>query len=279
MHSSTSVRPRPSPRASGSTHAQLRDGRRFAHDEHTAGALAVALRDPRALARGVEALEEFRRDLGDHRLERDVPPVLARVERAVARHDPAEVAGPVRAQRERLVDRSIRAEHALDRVHRAEQPLLALGRERREDAAHLVARALVELPERASSRGGQPERLAPAVALVARAEHEPPRLEPAQQPRQVGSVEREVAGEVDRGDPVAVGKLEEDAGLRERERGGQQVAAQRADPLGVPAVEPADRLDAVDGDGSGHGGRSMANPVCGQRPPISGRCQLIGTDG
>jgi hypothetical protein len=159
------------------------------------------------------------------------------------------------------IDRAIRAEHALDRVHRAEQALLTFGQERREDAAHLVARSPIEFPERASACGGQSERLAPAVALVARAEHEPPLLEPAEQSRQVGSVEREVEGELGRGGPVAVRELEEDAGLRERERGGQQVAAQRADP-GCTAVEPADRLDAVDRD------RRVMGQRCGQRPPV-----------
>jgi hypothetical protein len=72
----------------------------------------------------------------------------------------------------------------------------------------------VELPNARRPAADQPERLAPAVALVARAEHEPRFLEPAEQPRQVGSVEREVAGEVDRGERRRGWAAEEDAGLR-----------------------------------------------------------------
>ena len=158
----------------------------------------------------------------------------------------------MRAQRERCRRRAFVAEHALDRRHRAEQTLLALGRERREDLAHLVARALVEVAERAPAGRGQRERLAAPVGPVARSEHQRLFLEAGEQPRQVRWVEAEVRRDGPRGDAVPVGQLEQDPGLGQRERGGEQVAAQGADALRVPAVEAANRLDPVVGYGLGH---------------------------
>ena len=150
------------------------------------------------------------------------------------------------------VGRALVAEHALDRRHRAEQAFLALGRERREDLAHLVARALVEVAERAPAGGGQRERLAAAVGPVARPQHQALLLEAGEQPRQVRWVEAEVGRDGPGRDAVAVGQLEQDPRLGQRERGGEQVAAQGADALGVPAVEAANRFDPVVGDGLGH---------------------------
>ena len=47
-------------------------------------------------------VDEVGRDAGNERFEADVPLVLAGVQRAVARHDPAEVAGAVGTQQEVL---------------------------------------------------------------------------------------------------------------------------------------------------------------------------------
>ena len=98
----------PSPRRRSTKHAQLgravlrrpRWPRRAPAPEHAADALAVALGDPASLSRGVETFDEMRRDARHQRLEADVPAVLQRIELAVPRHHPADVAGPMRAQRE-----------------------------------------------------------------------------------------------------------------------------------------------------------------------------------
>ncbi len=53
----------------------------------------VHFRNPRALLGRIEILHELGADLGDERLERDVPSVLGRVKRAMPMDDPANVAG------------------------------------------------------------------------------------------------------------------------------------------------------------------------------------------
>jgi hypothetical protein len=81
-------------------HAQLRGARLGGlgglvaglHQEHAADAGAVALGDPAGLSHGVELLDEARRDLRHKGLETQVPAVFLRVQRAVARHHPAQVA-------------------------------------------------------------------------------------------------------------------------------------------------------------------------------------------
>src|SRR2546429_599898 len=62
------------------------------HDEHRADALALELGDPAALALRIEVLDELGGDLGDEGLERDVPAVFLRVDRAVYGGNPAHVA-------------------------------------------------------------------------------------------------------------------------------------------------------------------------------------------
>src|SRR5260221_8107085 len=70
------------------------------HHEHAADALAVALRDPAALALRIEVLEEVLDDSGAQRLELRTPSVLLVVEHRVAIDHPAHVAGAVLAQRD-----------------------------------------------------------------------------------------------------------------------------------------------------------------------------------
>src|SRR6185295_14821986 len=81
--------------------AELRDLIALVDHEHRADALAVEFGDPAALAPSIEVLDEFGGDLGDERLERDVPAVFARVERAVRRRHPAHVARLMRPQNDR----------------------------------------------------------------------------------------------------------------------------------------------------------------------------------
>ena len=76
---------------------ELRDRLCLLDAEHAPGALAVDLRDPAALALGIEVCDELRDNVGHQRFERLVPAVLLRIERAVALDDPAHVAWPVRA--------------------------------------------------------------------------------------------------------------------------------------------------------------------------------------
>src|SRR5439155_2499437 len=78
--------------------AQLRDSRRTPNEKNRTNVVTVALGDPAALALRIEVLEELRGDLRDQRLERVVPTIFLRIERAVTRDDPADVAGMVIAQ-------------------------------------------------------------------------------------------------------------------------------------------------------------------------------------
>src|SRR5581483_7072080 len=74
--------------------AELGSRGRFLDEAHRPDVLAVHLGNPAALARRVEALEEIGGDPRHDRLEARIVPVLARVDRAVLLHDPAQVARP-----------------------------------------------------------------------------------------------------------------------------------------------------------------------------------------
>ena len=62
--------------------------------------------------------DELGDDFGDQRLESLVKAVFAPIERGVAMHDPAHVAGPVRTQHKRLAGGVLGAKQALDAARR-----------------------------------------------------------------------------------------------------------------------------------------------------------------
>src|SRR5207344_1867517 len=102
-------------------------------------------RDPAMLAPGIVGCEEFSGDVGDQRLEADVPAEFLGVDRAVARDHPADVAGPAAAQEEagRLLRR--RLQGLFDCRHRLHDRGTLCGIETGEQSADLVARAALEL--------------------------------------------------------------------------------------------------------------------------------------
>ncbi len=79
---------------------QLGDTLGLADEEHRADDFAAGLGDPATLARWIVLAQEIGRDLGDERFERRVVSVLLRIEGTVPMDDPADIAGPVRAERD-----------------------------------------------------------------------------------------------------------------------------------------------------------------------------------
>ncbi len=119
MHCSVSARPTPDPRAFLSTSSR----RNFAtfvgrpDKKDRAHRLAADLGDPAMLARRVVRPDELRRDLGGQRLEADVPAIFLRIQRAVARNHPADVAGAMASQQEAGGPRRWRLQRVLDGGH------------------------------------------------------------------------------------------------------------------------------------------------------------------
>ena len=95
------------------------------------------------------------RDLGDQRLEADVPAIFLRVERAVPRHDPADVAGAVASQQEAGGRFGRRLQRLLDGRHGADDRRAFGGSSVPSNAGDLAARPAVEVGKGGAAFGGQ----------------------------------------------------------------------------------------------------------------------------
>src|SRR4051812_18270542 len=168
---------------------QLRHLLRLRDQEDGAHPLAVPLRDPATLARGVEMLHEGRHDLRHQRLEPLVVAVLLRIEHAMTEDDPAHVAGAMRPEQVRRLRRPTGLEHGLDRLHRPEQPDLSARWERAEQAPDLLVRARVELLEGGTPRAHQREGPPPPILAGFSVLDPAALLKPAQDAAQVPCVE------------------------------------------------------------------------------------------
>ena len=71
--------------------------------------------------RCIEVVHEFRDDLRDERLEALIPSIFARVEDAVPKHDPPNVARLMRSYQVRPLGLRLGREHVLDRAHGVSQ--------------------------------------------------------------------------------------------------------------------------------------------------------------
>ena len=177
---------------------------------------AVALGDPAGLARRVELFDEARGDVRHQRLEAHVPAVLLRIQRAVARHHPADVAGAVRAQHEGA-GLGARAEQRFDARHRRQQLLLLRVAQRGEQGRHLVLRAAVQRREGAPAGGADRQPHLARVGRRAAGLDQPALLEAAQQPAQVAGVEVERARQFGGGGVAAVRQFPQQARFGQRE--------------------------------------------------------------
>ena len=142
------------------------------HEEHATGVAAVELGDPARLALRIELLDEACRDVRHQRLKTCVPAVFLGIERAVARNDPADVAGARRAQHGGGVYRLGAAEQVLDARHGREQLMLLGVGEPSEQGADLVARALVQRGEGAAPGSAQAQQALPRVVAGTRGAHQ-----------------------------------------------------------------------------------------------------------
>jgi len=224
--------------------AQLRDAVVLSDAEDAAGALAVDFGDPRSLALGIVRVDVVRDDARDERLERLVPAVFLRVERAVAADHPAEVTGRGCAEDDGRRPRRA-AEDAANDVHRGDEPPLLLLDQTGEQGARLGHRPLVEQPERPPPPRCQRDDLAPRVVRRTLARHEAAVREPGEDPAEVAAVDVEPAAELADLHPLDLTELEQHPRLRERIRRPEQALAQDADLVRVEAVEGADGRDAI----------------------------------
>src|SRR6185437_16207280 len=121
---------------------------------------------PAALARWIVFLDELRGDLRDQRLEADVPSEFLRIDRAMPRDYPADVAGPVGAQAiggrwfcRRWLQRLLDGGHGIDQRYAL---AITKAAEQRSD---VVAGALVQFGEGRLAPGGQCDFADAAVVL------------------------------------------------------------------------------------------------------------------
>ena len=139
----------PRPRALGSTsrirNCAVSSSRSAA--EHATRPGAVDLGDPRLLASWPVVREVRGDDLGDERLERDVPSVLVVVDLAVALDDPTEIPAPEAAHGHAplAVRTDVVIEDVIEGVDRQPDPPSLIPAERFEQCADLRRRAAIEL--------------------------------------------------------------------------------------------------------------------------------------
>jgi hypothetical protein len=96
------------------------------------------------------------------RLERLIPAVLLRVDRAMPADDPAEVADSQRTQDDPALAPRV-AEHITDSRHRVEQPPLLLTGKPFEHCLDLTCRTLVESLVHRTPGSGEPDHLSPGI--------------------------------------------------------------------------------------------------------------------
>src|SRR5436309_739644 len=82
--------------------------------------------------------------LADQRLERDVPTILLRVDRAMARDHPADISGTMAAQQKSRSRRFGRLQYLLDRSHCTDQTAVRALVERIQHRRDISLRAAIE---------------------------------------------------------------------------------------------------------------------------------------
>jgi hypothetical protein len=221
--------------------------RRLAHHEHRTHWPARLLGDPAALPLRIEAAHETRNDLGHQGLEARVVAELARIERALALHHPAHVAGLGAAQHDRLGRRSAcggrRSQCAFDAAQRLDQLGAAGVIEVRDQSGSLRAGSSLERREGLAALGRERQRAAAGVARVSLAPHQAARGEAAQDAAQVAAVQRQFARQIHCGHAVALRQLVEHAHLGQREAAGEQPLVEQAERTRVEAAEAAQGRD------------------------------------
>src|SRR3954470_6599204 len=156
-------------------------------------ALAVALRDPAALACGVEVLNEIRHNPRSQGLKSLVPPILLRVESSLTMHDPPHIARAVRTKAKGCWVRfalrfGFRGEDFFDRPHRPDQFMPRGGREATQNAACLPVRAGIEIAKCGAALFGQREMYQAAILERGRTLHQAAFLKFAEDAAQISGI-------------------------------------------------------------------------------------------
>src|SRR5262249_52898987 len=96
-------------------------------------------------ARWVVALDELRRDFRHQRLETDVPAIFLRIDRAMPRDHPTDIARPVASEQESRPRFGLRFERPLDRGHGADKRSALGVAELPEHCRNVIMRTAIEL--------------------------------------------------------------------------------------------------------------------------------------
>ena len=210
--------------------------------------LAVALGDPAALPLRVEVLDEARAAISATSASNvSSQPYSSRIEPPWRRDDPADVAGPVRAQDARWhcgarPRRRADVSTACIACRRAARPLRSTRRQHRCD---LVCGGLVRAARTPAGPRRQRSRRLPSHPPASALRSIRPRVETAQDAAEIAGVEPEIARRdrwqsAGRDAPARRGRA-----LRSSENGLSRSPREHADVPRVEAVEAADLLDLV----------------------------------
>src|SRR5215217_3722157 len=157
-------------------------------------------------------------------------------------NDPAHVARLVGPYEEWFGELEPRAENALDGPHGLEEPPLLLFGEPVEQLRYLLARTGIEHAEGLEAFGGKGENAPPAIGLGGSFLDEAPALQAGQRATEITRVQPQLAREVGGSCLLAVGHLEQHAGLGQRVWRVEQTLAWNPDPARKEAVEAPDGL-------------------------------------
>src|SRR3954471_10137802 len=240
---------------------QLGDVVRAPDQDDRADRLAVDLGDPAMLARRIEGLDELGSDLGNQRLERDVPAVLLSVDRAMARDHPSDISGTMAAQQKSRSRRFGRLQYLLDRSHCSDQTAVRALVERIQHRRDLGLRAAIELGKGLAALGGEAELLLAAVGGQGRAADQALFAKTLDDAAEITGVEPERDADLLGRDGVALRKLVEHPRLGQGERALQQLLVEHAELARVEAVEGADGGDSTVDLGA-VSGRRHGRPQC-----------------
>ncbi len=196
----------------------------------------------------------FGDDLGDQRLEAGVETVFAGVERAVALHHPAHVAGrgSRRVARGDGV-RGIASSRSIVSIAPVSS-LRSLIRQRPQHRGDVVLGRAFEPGERLAALRGQAQLNLPAVAGSGLRAIRPLLVEVLHDAAEIAGVEPERDADLLGRLLATMGQLVEHARLAQRERALQELLVEHAELPGVEAVEGANRLDLVVSDLFGRSG-------------------------
>src|ERR1017187_3617303 len=241
-HSFTRCRPKPRPRAEGSTRSRRSCATssvlRTRNTEPTRSPIRSAIQQGFPL--GIVVADELSDDLGDERLERTVQSVLLCVQDAVTIDHPSHIACAVRPENEGRGFGCALAEQGFDALQRLDQVFPISGGKLPEFGAGFLVGSLVEGSELRSALRRERKDVLPPVCLGDIPRYQAALAKAGDDPADVAGVQAELFAELICRRVAEVRDFVEEAGFGERKRAVEKSVGQDADFLGIEAVEAAD---------------------------------------